>query len=113
MDIKRLSAGEIGAAKYYSLATAGFGCIGLDRSNGIISVPHALLVNRFNEWNFFRSVECGETLHAEIHDVIERDSVSKPGWGVWSARVLLVSNTYNDIAGNSKWICMFKHGEDG
>ena len=93
------------------LASAVSGLIG---RMGIISVPHTLLVNRFNEWNFFRSVECGETLHAEIHEVIERDSVSKPGWGVWSsARVLVVSDTHNDIVGNSKWICMFKHGEDG
>jgi acyl dehydratase len=88
------------------LASAVSGFIGrID----IVKSPHSSLVNRFNEWSFFRSVRIGETVHAEVHDPRERDSVSKPGWGIWTARVLVVSDSDGDVVACSKWVCMYMH----
>ena len=73
----------------------------------IVKEPHLSLVNRSNDWRFFRPVRVGETVHAEVHESRERASRSKPGWGVWSARVMVASDTDGDIVGCSKWVCMY------
>ena len=73
----------------------------------IVRQPHSSLVNRYNEWSFFRPVQIGETVHAEIYDPGERDSRSRPGWGVWSGRVVVVSRNKGDVVGCSNWVCMY------
>lgn len=73
----------------------------------IIDAPHTSLVNRANEWSFFRPVRVGETVHAEVQQANERTSRTKPGWGVWTARVLVVSDTEGDVVGTSDWVCMY------
>ncbi len=73
----------------------------------MIKTPHLSLVNRSNTWRFHRNVAIGETLHAELSDTTERLSKSRDGWGIWTGKVLTVSDTDCDVVATTDWTCMF------